>query len=186
MNTLAEPAKGARGAEAGTFPSRRDVPLVPASSIAGRALVTVIAIMTFLASLAAGGAILVAGTSRTWQYAVAREMTVQVRPLTGRDIEADVAKAAAIARATGDVEAVEVFGKDKAEKLLEPWLGTGLDLNDLPIPRLIVVKVKPEGRPDLDGLRAGSAPLRVRVSTTTAPGSTGSRPWPTRWSPWRP
>ena len=154
MNTLAEPAQGARNPEAGTFPSRRDVPLVPASSIAGRALVTVIAIMTFLASLAAGGAILVAGTSRTWQHAVGREMTVQVRPLTGHDIEADVAKAAAIARATGDVEGVEVFGKDQAEKLLEPWLGTGLDLNDLPIPRLIVVKLKPEGRPDLDGLRA--------------------------------
>ena len=72
MNTLAEPAQGARSPDAGTFPSRRDVPLVPASSIAGRALVTVIAIMTFLASLAAGGAILVAGTSRTWQHAVGR------------------------------------------------------------------------------------------------------------------
>ncbi len=154
MNTLAEPAQGARSPDAGTFPSRRDVPLVPASSIAGRALVTVIAIMTFLASLAAGGAILVAGTSRTWQHAVGREMTVQVRPLAGHDIDADVAKAAGIVRATGDVEDVEVFGKDRAEKLLEPWLGTGLDLNDLPIPRLIVVKVKPEGRPDLDGLRA--------------------------------
>ena len=154
MNTLAEPAQGARGPEAGTFPSRRDVPLVPASSIAGRALVTGIAIMTFLAALAAGGAILVAGTSRTWQHAVGREMTVQVRPLAGHDVDADVAKAAGIVRATGDLEGVEVFGKDQAEKLLEPWLGTGLDLNDLPIPRLIVVKVKPEGRPDLDGLRA--------------------------------
>ncbi len=154
MDTLTEPAQGMRSPNAGTFPSRRDVPLVPASTIAGRALVTVIAIMTFLASLAAGGAILVAGTSRTWQHAVGREMTVQVRPLAGRDIEADVAKAVAIARATGDVEDVEAFGKEQAEKLLEPWLGTGLDLNDLPIPRLIVVKVKPAGRPDLGDLRA--------------------------------
>ena len=153
MNTLAEPAQGARSPDAATFPSRRDVPLVPASSIAGRALVTVIAIMTFLASLAAGGAILVAGTSRTWQHAVGREMTIQVRPLAGHDIEADVAKAAGIARATADVEGVEVFGKEQAEKLLEPWLGTGLDLNDLPIPRLVVVKVKSGGGLDLDGLR---------------------------------
>ncbi len=154
MNSLAEPAQGARSPDAGTFPSRRDVPLVPASSIAGRALVTVIAIMTFLASLAAGGAILVAGTSRTWQHAVGREMTVQVRPLAGRDIEVDVAKAVAMARATADVEDVEAFGKEQAEKLLEPWLGTGLDLNDLPVPRLIVVKVKPGGHPDLGDLRA--------------------------------
>ena len=39
---------------------KRDMPLVPADSIAGRALVVVIAIMTFLACLTAGGAILVA------------------------------------------------------------------------------------------------------------------------------
>ena len=39
---------------------KRDMPLVPADSIAGRALVVVIAIMTFLACLTAGGALLIA------------------------------------------------------------------------------------------------------------------------------
>src|SRR5690348_13666549 len=50
------------GAEAEVL--RREMPLVPAASIAGRALVTVIAIMTFLASLSAGTAILITQASR--------------------------------------------------------------------------------------------------------------------------
>ena len=136
------------------FPSKGDVPLVPVSSIAGRALVTVIAIMTFLASLAAGCAVLIAGASADWQQSVAREMTIQVRPETGHDLDAEVAKAVAIARAVPGIGAVEPFSKEEADKLLEPWLGTGLDLHDLPIPRMIVVKLAGGGpAPDLVGLR---------------------------------
>ena len=136
---------------------RRPVPLVPAASIAGRALVTVIAIMTFLASLAAGAAVLVAGASRDWQASVAREATVQVRPVPGRDIEADVARAAAIARAAPGVAAVDAFDRDRAAKLLEPWLGATLDLGDLPIPRLVVLRLAPGARLDGTALRAGLA-----------------------------
>ena len=136
---------------------RRPVPLVPAASIAGRALVTVIAIMTFLASLAAGAAVLVAGASRDWQASVAREATVQVRPVPGRDIEADVARAAAIARAAPGVAAVDAFDRDRAAKLLEPWLGATLDLGDLPIPRLVVLRLAPGARLDGAALRASLA-----------------------------
>ena len=140
---------------AGEIPApRREVPLVPAASIAGRALVTVIAIMTFLASLAAGSAMLVAGTSRDWQGAVGREMTIQVRPVEGHDTDAEVAKADAIARAAPGVGSVEVFDKTQAEKLLEPWLGTNLDLADLPVPRLVVLRVAPGGGLDAEALRA--------------------------------
>ena len=136
---------------------RREVPLVPTASIAGRSLVTVIAIMTFLASLAAGAAMLVAGTSRDWQDAVGREMTIQVRPVEGRDTEGEVAKAAAAARAAPGVGAVAAFDKAQAEKLLEPWLGPDLDLADLPIPRLVVLRVAPGGSFDADALRAALA-----------------------------
>ncbi len=78
--------------------SNRDIALVPAASIAGRALVTVVAIMTFLASLTAGAAILISDASRGWQDEVAREMTIQIRPTVGRDLEADTAKAVELAQ----------------------------------------------------------------------------------------
>ena len=133
---------------------RREVPLVPAATIAGRALVTVIAIMTFLASLSAGAAVLVADTSRAWQGDVARDMTVQLRPATDRDMDADVARAAALLAGTPGVASVEPFGRDAAVKLLEPWLGTDLDLADVPIPRLIVVHLGAGGPVDVGALRA--------------------------------
>ena len=133
---------------------RREVPLVPAASVAARALVSVIAIMTFLASLAAGAAVLVAGTSRDWQASIAREATVQVMPASGRDVEADVARAAAVAKAAPGVASVEAFDRDRAAKLLEPWLGAGLDLGDLPIPRLIALKLQPGARFDPAALAA--------------------------------
>ena len=120
---------------------KRNMPLVPAESIAGRALITVIAIMTFLASLAAGSGVLVSQASRDWTQSVSREMTIQVKPVAGRDIEADVRRAAELARAIPGVASVRIFDKAQSERLLEPWLGTGLDLGALPIPRLIVLEL---------------------------------------------
>ncbi len=143
----------------GGFPGlslKRNKPLVPAESIAGRALITVIAIMTFLASLAAGSGLLVGQASRDWTQSVSREMTIQVKPVAGRDVEADVRRAADLARKAQGVSGVRVFDKAQSEHLLEPWLGTGLDLGALPIPRLIVLELGVE-RFDSSGLRKALA-----------------------------
>src|SRR5437764_5113470 len=112
--------------------------IVPADSIAGRALVAVISIMTFLAALTLGGVVLVHGAAGEWQSTVAREVTIQVRPVDGRDIEADVRRAAEIASATPGVAGVRPYSKEESARLLEPWLGSGLSFDDLPVPRLIV------------------------------------------------
>ena len=133
---------------------RRTMPLVPSSSIAGRALVIVIAIMTFLAALTAGGAILVAHASQDWRGSVAREMTIQVRQIAGRDVDAAAAKAGEIARQLPGIGDVKVYSRAESERLLEPWLGSGLDLGELPVPRLIVVELGESGvKPDLERLR---------------------------------
>ena len=73
-------------------PMRYETPLVPRNSISGRALVAVVAIMTFLASLTTGGVILVSQAATAWQADVSREVTVQLSPAAGRDIEADVSR----------------------------------------------------------------------------------------------
>src|ERR1700722_6855990 len=85
---------------------RFDTPLVPRNSISGRALIAVVSIMTFLASLTPGAVLLVAGAASEWQSDVAREVTVQIIPAPGRDLDSAVDKAAAAARAfpgIGDV-----------------------------------------------------------------------------------
>jgi len=133
---------------------RFETPLVPRQSIAGRALVAVVAIMTFLASLTAGGAILIGGSASAWESDVAREVTIQVIPAPGIDVDATVRKAAALARAFPGIDAVRPYTKEESGKLLQPWLGTGLKLDDLPIPRLIVVKLTAGAAPDLAKLRS--------------------------------
>jgi cell division transport system permease protein len=135
----------------------RETPLVPTSSIAGRSLVIVIAIMTFLAALSAGAALMVADASIDWRREVAREASVQIRPLPGRDIEADVSRATAVLVAAEGVRDVRVYSKAESEALLAPWLGKGLDFSELPAPRMIVVKLDDGRRADLEALRRALA-----------------------------
>lgn len=126
--------------------------LVPADFVAGRSLVIVIAIMTFLAALAAGAALLVADASEDWRKEASREASVQVRLQAGRDIEADVAKAAETLKAAPGVEEVRVYTKAESEALLAPWLGQGLDLSELPAPRMIVIRLGSDKRADVQDL----------------------------------
>jgi cell division transport system permease protein len=130
---------------------------VPRGSIAGRSLTAVIAILTFLAALTAGAVTMLASTASDWQADVGREVTIQVRPVSGRDIEADLRAASSIARSTTGIAEVRAYTKEESDKLVEPWLGSGLALGDLPIPRLIVVKLASGVTPDLSALRKSLA-----------------------------
>jgi cell division transport system permease protein len=133
---------------------RFETPIVPKTTIASRALVAVVAIMTFLGSLAIGAVMLVHGAANDWQADVAREVTIQVRSVSGRDMEADVAKAAEVARAFPGVASVRPYTKEESVRLLEPWLGAGLPLDELPVPRIIVVRLASGSAPDFAALRA--------------------------------
>jgi cell division transport system permease protein len=128
-------------------------PIVPRASIAGRALIAVVAIMTFLASITTGTVLLVAASAAEWQSDVASEITTQVRPAAGRDIERDALAVAEALRTQPGIVEVRPFTKDESAKLLEPWLGSGLSLDDLPVPRVIVARIAPGATLDLAGLR---------------------------------
>jgi cell division transport system permease protein len=132
---------------------RFETPLVPRNSISGRALVAVVAIMTFLVSLTTGAAVLVIKAAGEWQSDVSREITIQIIPAPGRDLDASVEKAASVARALAGVVEVQPYSREQSTKLLEPWLGSGLSLSELPVPRLIVVKIAADATPDLGQLR---------------------------------
>ena len=146
------PARAETQAEAEDLP-RGEASIVPADSISGRALLAVIAIMTFLAALTLGAVVLVRAAAGDWQAAVAREVTIQLRPSDRRDIEADVRQAVAIASAAPGVASARAYTKEESAGLLEPWLGSSLALGELPVPRLIVLKVDAKAAPDFARLR---------------------------------
>src|ERR1700709_2719384 len=118
-------------------------PIVPRASIAGRALVAVVAIMTFLASITTGAVLLVSASAAEWQSEVASEITIQVRPQAGRDLDRDAVAVAEAVRTQPGIVEIRPFTKAESAKLLEPWLGSGLSFDDLPVPRVIVARVAP-------------------------------------------
>jgi cell division transport system permease protein len=136
---------------------RIETPIVPKSTIGGRAVVAMVAIMSFLASLAMGAVIMVRAAASDWQSDVASEVTIQVRPVAGRDVDSDVAKAVIVARSLAGIADVRPYSKEESARLLEPWLGSGLALGDLPVPRVIAVSLGRDPAPDLLQLRQALA-----------------------------
>lgn len=140
--------------------TQKNTPIVPSSTVIGRALVLVTAIMAFLACLALGTAWAVHRAAINWTGDAAKELTLQIKPVDGRDMDEDIASALSILGATpGIVKATSLSGEDSG-KLLEPWLGPDLSLSDLPIPRLITLKIDRVSPPDLTAL---AAKLRVQI-----------------------
>ncbi len=131
----------------------RRVPLIPRNSIAARALVVVVAIMTFLACLTTGSALLVTQASQEWRTDVLSDVTIQVKPGPADDLDRVVDKIAALAAKGAGVQSVRAFSADESRKLLQPWLGSGLDLSVLPVPRIIVVHMAGEKDHEVAALR---------------------------------
>jgi len=97
------------------------------------------------------------GSASDWQSAVGREVTIQIRPIAGRNMEADVRTAVTLARNTPGIADVRAYTKEQSDQLVEPWLGSGLSLNELPIPRMIVVKLASGTSPNFAALRTALA-----------------------------
>lgn len=156
MKPRPEPARtedaAARAAEL-TRPALRKLgPVVPPGSIAGRALVAVVAIMCFLACFAVGAVTLALDAARDWQSDVLREVTIQVRPIDGVDTDREVGKAVDLARRVRGIVSVRALTRSENQRLVEPWIGQGFALDALPLPRLIVLEVDRARTPDLPAL----------------------------------
>ncbi len=140
----------------------------PRASIQGRALVAVVAIMTFLASMTTGAVLLVSASAAEWQSGRRERNHHPGPPAVGRDLDRDTAAVTEVMRAQAGIVEVKPFTREESGKLLEPWLGTGLSMDDLPVPRMIIARVQ-------RARRSISARLRARV-TQAAPSATRRRP----------
>jgi cell division transport system permease protein len=141
-------------ADASQTPARRrTTPIVPSQNVAGRALVSVIAIMTFLSCLTLGAVTLVRDTAAIWESQISREATIQVKPAEELDMEAALEAAAAVAQGFPGITDARIVDRAATERLLTPWLGTGLDIDELPVPRLIIVTINEDYPPNFSRLR---------------------------------
>ncbi len=119
-------------------------PIVPERSIAGSALMLVIAIMGCLACLSVGAVTLVDRAASEWSADIGRELTIEVSAIDPATMEERLARAADLARVSPGIGAVSVVSEAETQALLEPWLGvlgSEAALEELPIPRLVAMRV---------------------------------------------
>ena len=133
---------------------RKAAPIVPPHNVAGTALILVIAIMTFLSCLTFGSVTLVRDTAAAWQTQIAREATIQIKPVDDLDMEAALSSAQRVAAGFSGVRQATIVDRAATMRLLEPWLGSDIDLDELPVPRLVIVTIDPVAPPDFAAMRA--------------------------------
>lgn len=129
-------------------------PILPPSNIQGNALMVVIAIMAFLACLTLGAVSMVRATAAGWQSQIAREITIQIKPEDGLDMEKALNRARDVALTFVGTRDGQIMDDSATARLLEPWLGTGLDLSELPVPRLVIITIDESNPPDFEAMRA--------------------------------
>ena len=127
--------------------------ILPPSNIQGNALMVVIAIMAFLACLTLGAVSMVRATAAGWQSQIAREITIQIKPEDGLDMDQALIKARDVALTFVGTKEGQIMDDAATARLLEPWLGQGLDLAELPVPRLVIITIDEANPPDFAAMR---------------------------------
>jgi cell division transport system permease protein len=132
-----------------------DVPL--AKDASERFLPWLIAFMVYLAGLALSSAMVTRQLVERWDTGLSGQITVEV-PLANLEASqqeraADVAKVLEVLTGTPGVATATQYRSDEIAALLEPWLGSSLADQDLPLPAMIAVTMDTAKPPDLTALR---------------------------------
>lgn len=108
-----------------------------------RWLMVVIAVLCFLASITAIGAVAADRAAHGWARQLRVEATVQVRPRVDETGPTAAARAAETLAGVKGVAEAEAMDRKAAEALLRPWVGEAA-LPDLPLPYLVTVRLDPK------------------------------------------
>jgi cell division transport system permease protein len=121
----------------------RPAPLLPRERAQDLLLVFVAAVLSFFACL---GVIAALGADRAaggWAEQLSGSATVLIRPTGTESADAAATRATAVLSGVRGVAEASELEKEKAQALIEPWLGRA-DLADLPIPRMVTVQFDPK------------------------------------------
>ena len=115
-------------------------PLLNTRQDNARTLITVLAIMAFIASLALVFALSANRLKTDWQSDLSRSATIQVMLENSEVRDLKIKSALSILETQLPAASIKELSSDDAKALLRPWLGS-VDLpDDLPIPALISVE----------------------------------------------
>ena len=113
-------------------------------------------ISVFLFTITLTGYFLVSSLVDNWDKDIVNGFTIQVMPDDKDSAQTDlrVNKVIGFFENSEGVEKVRLIGDKQINKLLKPWLGEKVDINSLPMPKLVDVRVKKDFKADFDKLAA--------------------------------
>ena len=136
---------------------RTDLPLD--TDILAGFLPWLIAFMVFLAVMASAGVFILNDATSRWTAGLTQILTIQVPPTKGKNAlppaeDPRVLDALKVLRTTTGIIRADLVPQTKVLELLEPWLGEGGAVGDLPLPHLIDAEADPDANVDMETLRS--------------------------------
>lgn len=145
----------ARGFSA--FGGERAAQLLPQARLSGP-MPWVIAIMITLTVIAAAGGLALSNLASGARAELSGGATVQILQALPQERDRQAVAAEAVLADLPEVSGLRRVPDAELDALLEPWLGTGIDADAVPIPALIDVRLRGEaGAAELAGLRSALA-----------------------------
>lgn len=121
----------------------RPAPLLPREPAQDVALIFVTAVLCFFACISIIAALSADRAANGWSRQLQGAATVVVRPGPSETADAAVARATETLAGVKGVSEARALEKEKAYDLIRPWLGPNVELDQLPVPRLVTVELDP-------------------------------------------
>lgn len=133
-------------------PIQKPGAILPKNGISSGPLLMVVAIMCYLAALALGAALGINRIAGGWAEDLDAEVTVKIRPTPDMPIDDQVEAALRVAENFEGVLTAKTALREELEELLRPYIGADVSIDDLPVPKLIFIRINPDEPPDLPAL----------------------------------
>lgn len=134
-------------------------------------LKVMISIAVFLFAVTLAGVLSINSMLNAWNNSILGSLTVQIMPVNNINQEKarqetleQQKKAVDFLKKLPEAEQVSTLDDAQLQNLLQPWLGDGIDISELPTPRLIDVKLKKGAEIDFAKLAAKLAEVSPLAS----------------------
>ncbi len=134
-------------------------------------LQVIISIAVFIFAVTLSGVLSINSMLHNWNRSILGSLTVQIMPIN--DINKEKATAETLAyqeraidflKTVKGIAKVTVLPDSQLQKLIEPWLGDGVNIANLPMPRIIDIKLEPDAEIDFAQLSQDLAKASPQAS----------------------
>ena len=122
-------------------------------------LEVIISIAIFIFAITLSGVLSIDSMISSWNKSILGSLTVQIMPIRSANQEKVRAEALAyqekavdFLKSVNGVLKVTPLTDEQLNELIQPWLGDGINISDLPTPRIIDVKISPDAEIDFNQL----------------------------------